>query len=122
MEVKNSTVSSSLQISTGVVEKIARLAALEIEGVHNVTCSTTGVKGFLHKMPIQKPVTVELYDDVAEITISISVEYGSRIPSVSDKVQKNIKNAVQSMTSVTVSKVNVIITGVNVETAEEAQD
>ena len=117
MEVKNSSVSSSLQISTDVVEKIARLAALEIDGVHNVTCSTAGVKGFLRKVPIQKPVMIQLCDDVAEITISIAVEYGSRIPAVCDKVQKNIKSAVQNMTSVTVSKVNVIITGVNVENA-----
>ena len=36
---------------------------------------------------------------------------GARIPAVAEKVQENVKNSVQNMTNVTVSRVNLIIAG-----------
>jgi uncharacterized alkaline shock family protein YloU len=124
MDVKNSdAIGGSLQISTDVIAKIARLATLEVEGVRGVSTGTVGVKGLLNKTHLQKPVSVELTDDVAEITVSITVEYGSRIPQLAAKVQENVKNAVQSMTCITVSKVNVVVSGVaQEEAAASAQE
>lgn len=120
MEVKNQDVlGGSLQISTEVVEKIAKIAALEIDGVVKVTCGVSGVKGILHRMPIQKPVHVELVDDVAEVTIRLALSYGCKAPSVCEKVQQNIKAAIQNMTHVTVSKVHVIVNGVVPQTDEK---
>lgn len=82
MEVKNSDmVGGSLQISTDVIAKISRLAALEIDGVKAVSCGNSPVKGMFAKVSIQRPVTVELTDEVAEITVDVVVRYGYRIPS-----------------------------------------
>ena len=112
MDVSNTcVVNGSLQISTEVIAKIARMAALEIEGVKEVSPATAGVKGLLSK---SKSVAVSLNDDVAELTLQVVVFYGAKIPSVCEKVQKNVKAAVQSMTSITVSRVNVIVDGVQV--------
>ena len=116
MDVRNlSEISGNLRISTDVIEKIAKLAALEIEGVYDVTLGNVGVMGAFRKINIKKIAFVELCEGVAEITINVSVKYGARIPSVCEKVQNNIKNSVQSMTNVTVSKVNVIVTGAVLE-------
>lgn len=113
MEVTNSNVvNGSLQISTEVIAKIAKLAAMEIDGVKDVCAGTTGVKGLLGKVSLQKPVAVELLEDVAEITVSLMVSYGSKIPSLCEKVQENVKSAVQNMTSITVSRVNIVVVGV----------
>ncbi len=109
---KQSSFSGDLKISTDVVEKISKMAALEIDGVYDVTTGVIGVKGLIKKVPIRKAVYVQLSEGVAEITINISVKYASRIPKVCEKVQKNIKSSVQNMTNVTVEKVNVIVTGV----------
>ena len=50
MEVKNTNQQiGSLNISTGVVEKIAKLAALEIDGVADVSTGSSGVKGVFAK-------------------------------------------------------------------------
>ena len=120
MDVKNSDViGGSLQISTDVISKISRLAALEIEGVKAVSCGNSPVRGMFAKVSIQKPVLVELTDEVAQITVSVVVRYGYRIPSVSEALQKNVKSAVQNMTGITVSKVNIVVTGVSMETAAE---
>lgn len=109
MEVKDSGTIGSLQIATDVLGKIARQAALEIEGVADV--ETNGVRGAVVSR-IQRPVTVTMVDGVAEINVSIQVRYGARIPSLCEHVQENVKNAVQNMTGVTVSRVNVVVAGI----------
>ena len=50
----------SLQISTEVIGKIARCAALEIEGVAEVSCGKQNrkVKDLLERANVQSPVTV----------------------------------------------------------------
>ena len=62
-------------------------------------------------------ILVQLTDDVAEITVNIMVRYGYKIPQLCEKVQENVKSSVQNMTCITVSKVNIVVTGVAQETA-----
>ena len=77
----------SLQISTEVVGKIARCAALEVDGVAEVSCGVQNkkLKSLLESASIQPPVV--------------------------EKVQENVKSAVQNMTNVTVSRVDLVIAG-----------
>ncbi len=122
MDVTNAAaIGGSLQISTEVLAKIAQMATLEINGVADVSTGTMGVKGLFNRVSPIKPILVQLSEDVAEITVSLIVKYGFRIPSLCEKVQENVKNSVQSMTCITVSKVNVVITGVAQDTAAAAQ-
>lgn len=111
----------SLQISTEVIAKIARCAALEVEGVAEVSHGKQGktVKELLEMASIQPPVTVEMRDGTAEITLELIVRYGTRIPTMAEKVHQSVKSAVQNMTNVTVSRVNIVIAGL--ETGETAE-
>ena len=103
----------SLQISTEVVGKIARCAALEVDGVAEVSCGVQNkkLKNLLESASIQPPVAVEMRDGTAEITLEIVAAFGARIPAVAEKVQENVKSAVQNMTNVTVSRVDLVIAG-----------
>ena len=102
----------SLQISTEVIAKIARCAALEVEGVAEVSCGTQNKKlKDLLEASIQPPVAVEMRDGTAELTLHLIMASGARIPAVADKVQENVKSAVQNMTNVTVSRVDLVIAG-----------
>ena len=106
----------SLQISTEVIAKIARCAALEVEGVAEVSCGTQNKKlKDLMEASIQPPVAVEMRDGTAELTLHLIMASGARIPAVAEKVQENVKSAVQNMTSVTVSRVNLVIAGLAAE-------
>ena len=106
----------SLQISTAVIAKIARCAALEVEGVAEVSCGTQNKKlKDLLEASIQPPVAVEMRDGTAELTLHLIMASGARIPAVAEKVQENVKSAVQNMTSVTVSRVNLVIAGLAAE-------
>lgn len=106
----------SLQISTEVIAKIARCAALEVEGVAEVSCGTQNKKlKDLLEASIQPSVAVEMRDGTAELTLHLIMASGARIPAVAEKVQENVKSAVQNMTSVTVSRVNLVIAGLAAE-------
>ena len=114
MELQNMDLrGGSLQISTEVLGKIARCAALEVAGVAEVSCGSQNrkVKDFLERANVQSPVTVEMRDGTAGITLHLVVAFGARIPSVAEKVQENVKTAVQNMTNVTVSRVDLVIAG-----------
>lgn len=114
----------SLQISTEVIGKIARCAALEIEGVAEVSCGQQNkkVKDLLEIASLQSPVTVTMREGTAEITLNLLVNFGVRIPSVAEKVQENVKSAVQSMTNVTVSRVDLVIAGLSAPQEEPAAE
>lgn len=110
----------SLQISTEVIAKIAKCAALEVDGVAEVACSTQSkVKELLEAVSIQNPVLVEMHDGMASITINLVVWYGVRIPRVAEKVQENIKSTVQNMTNVAVGSVDLVIAGVAMPVADD---
>lgn len=111
----------SLQISTEVIGKIARCAALEIDDVAEVSCGRQNkkLKDLLEASSIQSPVVVEMRDGTANITLNLMMSSGARIPAVAEKVQENVKNAVQNMTNVTVSRVNLVIAGLAETTAAE---
>ena len=115
----------SLQISTEVIAKIARCAARENEGVAEVTCGrqqSKKAKELLEMVNIQSPVTVEMREGTADITLNLVVRFGTCIPVMAEKVQKNVKNAVQNMTRVTVSRVNLIIAGLAAEPSDPAAE
>ncbi len=118
MEYRKTTgLDGGLQISTTVVEKIAKIAALEVSGVKDVSVGISGMKGVFAKTNLPKAVEVTMYYGVAEITIHIIAEYGHKLPAMCREIQQSVKSGVQNMINITVSKVNIVVTGV--ETAEE---
>lgn len=106
-----------LQISTAVIEKVAKIAAMEVEGVKDVSVGSSGVKGVFAKTNLPKSVDVAIYDGVAEITVHIVAKYGHKLPAMCREIQQSVKSGVQNMTNITVSKVNIVVAGV--ETEEE---
>ena len=111
MDVHN-TIGGSLQISTEVIAKIARLAALEVDGVADVATGTSqNVRSLLGRTGLQKQVTVVMEDGIATVTVHLTVVYGSKVMPLCEKVQENVKSAVQNMTNVTVSRVDLVIAG-----------
>ena len=102
----------SLKISEEVVASIAKFAAMDVDGVSTVDEKGSSLKGFL-KTKLVRPIVIELNDDTAYISINISVKYGTHIFEIASKVQESVKDAVQTMTGITVAKVNVNVTGIS---------
>ena len=108
MDVHN-TIGGSLQISTEVIAKIARLAALEVDGVADVATGTSqNVRSLLGRTGLQKPVSVVMEDGIATVTVHITVVYGSKVMPLCEKVQENVKQTIQNMTGITVPRVSLV--------------
>ena len=101
--------------------QIFRAAAFRSPPKSSVSCGRQNkkLKDLLEASSIQSPVVVEMRDGTANITLNLMMSFGARIPAVAEKVQENVKNAVQNMTNVTVSRVNLVIAGLAETTAAE---
>ncbi|MDO4567182.1 MAG: Asp23/Gls24 family envelope stress response protein [Oscillospiraceae bacterium] len=113
----------SLKISREVIASIARFATLEVEGVVSIKSHTAGMRGLLNRVSYTKPIKVELVDDIVNVEISIIAKYGINIPETASAVQLNVKNAIQSMTGLAVSRVDVAVAGTaSPEAVEESAE
>ena len=72
---------------------------------------TTNIKNWITKKQsaVPVPVFISLHDDIAVIDINVVLLEGANIPAVCRNIQVAVKEAVQSMTSINVSKVNVTV-------------
>lgn len=100
---KKATTAGEVKISENVIRSIASVAAKEIEGVADLAEIPHTIL-----LPAPAPVTVEVVNDLVEITLRLVLNSGCRLNSVAEQVQQNVKENVQSMTGVIVSKVHVI--------------
>lgn len=105
----------SLRVSQEVIATIASYAVAEIDGAHSLA-PTKAVKGGLGNLfsrtGLLKAVSINLNDDVAVIDMGIRVKAGAKIPRVCEELQNAVKQSVQSMTGITVSRVNINVTGI----------
>lgn len=100
-----------------VVATIASLAAVEIEGVSSMN-GASGFSGIFGKKDFTKGVKIEVADKIVKADISINVKYGYKIQEVCKNIQAAVKNAVESMTGLNVSEVNVYVKAVEFEKPE----
>ncbi|HAK43289.1 MAG TPA: Asp23/Gls24 family envelope stress response protein [Clostridium sp.] len=98
-----------VRISDEVIGVIASLAASEIEGVAGMSAGLVEdiSKKITGKKNVSKGVKVTMDNGSAVIDLHMAVEYGIKIPDMSLKVQKNVKNTVETMTGLNVSLVNI---------------
>ncbi|MBP2031475.1 putative alkaline shock family protein YloU [Clostridium algifaecis] len=113
-----------VKISDEVVGVIAGLATTEINGIVGMSANLVGgiTQILTGKKNLSKGVKVSVGENSAAIDLYVVVEYGIRIPDVALKVQENVKKAVQSMTGLEVSAVNIHVQNVIIPKSEEIED
>ena len=113
-EIKDATNMGIVKISDEVVEVIAGLAAADVKGVVGMSDSlASGISHVLSgKKNLAKGVKVNVGEDSASIDLNLVVQYGVRIPEIAASVQENVKRAVESMTGLNVSGVNIYVQNV----------
>ena len=94
----------SIHISEEVLATIAAAAALEVEGVGSL--ANAGKKN------LARDVRVKMEDDKVQVDLSILMSYGSTIPEMGKAVQDAVKTAIESMSGLEVSAVNVNVAGI----------
>ena len=58
---------------------------------------------------------VDVLDGVVCVDLALNLKYGYEIPATCKNVQEKVKTAIENMTGLEVSDVNVAIAGVNME-------
>ena len=102
-----------VQIADEVVAIIAGLAATEVEGVDSMAGNITNeLVGKLGMKNLSKGVKVDVLEDVVCVDLALNMEFGANILEVSGVVQDKVKSAIESMTGMKVSEVNVRVAGV----------
>lgn len=105
----------TVHIADEVVGIIAGLAATEVDGVKSMTGGLAGgLAELLGKKNLSKGVKVEVGDKEAAIDLFLVLEYGTIIHFVAQKVQENVRKAIEGMTGLKAVEVNVNITGVEI--------
>ncbi len=121
-ENKMPEIANGVKISDDVVQIIAGIAAGEVDGVHSLGNSLAGgIAEFLGgKKTVSRGVKVDIRETEVSLDVHVVVRYGVRIPDVAWNVQEKVKDAVETMTGLTVSKVNIHIDGISMDKEEEA--
>ena len=111
-----------------VVSKIAGIAAREVSGVDALGGGGARMIGNIRESfgaseDVRQGVDVEVADGTARIEIAITAEYGVAIHELAEAIRRNIMNAVERMTGLSVERVNVVVHDVKLPKEEsEAED
>lgn len=119
--MEQETANGSLRISGEVVASIAEYAAKEIEGVSCMAPIVSNLGGWLLEKQTIKPISIQMKDGTAAIDIRLLVEPNAKIPTLGRQVQEAVKEAVQNMTGIPVSCVNLYIAGVSLRHSGAAE-
>ena len=123
--INDINVSGNVQISEEVIAVVSGIASMEIDGVIGMAESlSSSISKLIGKKSLTKGVKSEIEGEDVKIVASIVVKYGCKIPDVAYQVQQNIKKAVENMTGLNVTKVDVSISGIQrvEETAETTEE
>ena len=105
-----------VQIADEVVAIIAGLAATEVNGVASMAGNITNeLVSKLGMKNLSKGVKVTVEESSVLVDITLNLKYGTQIPAVSAKVQDKVKSAIETMTGLSVTEVNIKVASVNVE-------
>ena len=109
----------AVKIAADVVATIAGLAAADVDGIAGMSGGVAdGIADMLGRKNLTKGVKVEVVEQEATIDIFAIVDYGVSIAAVAELVQKAVKEAVENMTGLVCTKVNVHVQGVNFPQAQ----
>jgi uncharacterized alkaline shock family protein YloU len=114
----------STNISDTVVQKIAGIAAQEVEKVQVGGGTAAAVTGFLGSVSgavtgsssgggsPTSGVSVEVGQEEAAVDLTMAIEYGVSIPQITEAVRRNVINRVEGLTGLGVTEVNIVVNDV----------
>ncbi|WP_369168355.1 Asp23/Gls24 family envelope stress response protein [Streptomyces sp. R28] len=115
-------------IADGVVEKIAGMAARDVDGVHAMGSGLSRTFGAVRdRVPgggtksVTRGVKAEVGEVQAALDLEIVVEYGVSIADVARDVRENVISAVERMTGLEVVEVNIAVSDVKLPEEEEEE-
>lgn len=103
-----------VNISDDVIGIITNIAAGEIEGVSLAGTFAGEIAEILGRKNMTKGVRVDINDNnEVRVDLNIVVDFGVVIPEIAWKVQESVKTAIENMTDLKVTSIDVNVQGIN---------
>jgi uncharacterized alkaline shock family protein YloU len=125
---KLQTSQGNTTIADSVVQKIAGISAREVSGVHSLGGGAARTIGAIREripgssQSAGQGVSVEVGERQAAIDLDIVTEYGVSIVDLSRAVRRNVIEAVEGMTGLEVTEVNVLVNDVHLPSDDAQAD
>jgi len=109
-DTEESTMDSKTELSVNsqVLEKMAEIAAKEIDGVAAIVKKAVDIRGAVKSKSALKGVVAESINGAVKITVYISIKREANLRTVCEAVQNNVKEKIQTMTGTAVTVVDVV--------------
>lgn len=124
MEIFAKSSMGELVISEEVLSSIAINAAKDVDGVSSFYNKPVDVVNTIKQgsLKVMSPVRIKQDDDTFSLSIYINIAPGRKFQEVATKVQTAVKESVQNMTGKLVSKVNVIVAGIDFDEITDSKE
>ncbi len=103
----------AIKISEEVVQTIAAMAVKDVKGV---TIAASFADGFVEKFVkknFNKSVKITLEEKAVIVELHIGIDYGVKIQTVAAELQDVIKRNIETMTDLSVTRVDIYVDGIN---------
>lgn len=122
MEITSTSSKGTITISEEVLSSIATNAAKDVDGVSSFSNRPVDVVNTIKKgsIKVMSPVRILQNGDDIIVSIYVNLVPNSIIRDIATNVQHNVKEAIQNMTGKLVSKVNVVIAGIDFEESSDS--
>ena len=108
--IEDGTDLGAVQIHNNVIATIARLAALKVPGVAEMSGTfVEGLAGMIGKPVVDRGIRVDFEENQVVVELHVVIDLGVRIPHVAWQIQNEVRQAVEQMTGKSVKAVNVIV-------------
>ena len=115
-------------IADVAVAKIAGVATREVPGVHDLGNGPARLTGAIRdhipgsSTDVQQGISVEVGETEAAVDVTIVAEYGVAIHQLAAAIRKNIISAVEGMTGLKVTEVNVSVIDIHLPNDDKAEE
>jgi len=102
-----------VKVADEVIAIIAGLAASEVNGVASMAGNAT--RELIEKLGVKslsKGVKLSVNEAEASVTMNVNIAYGYNVPETCSEVQEKVKSAIETMTGLEVTEVNINVVSV----------
>ena len=108
----------AVKIADDVLARIAALAALEVDGVSEMAGNyTSDVLEKVSRKNLAKGAKVVVGQTQVKVDLALMMSYGYNIPDTCQQAQTRVQTAIENMTGLEVTDVNVRIAGITMPKA-----
>ncbi len=103
----------NIRIHKNVIASIASIAAVEIDGVKRIGGDLrSGILELIGKKVLMAiKVDIDKNEEI-RLEVPLVIKYGSNIPDIANKVQENIRNALEKMSNLSIKYININVQGI----------